>query len=764
MTMSYRTVALLVLAFLLAVATGCILSDRPPAPLPSSAPPHEFSADRAMTFLYDFAQKPHPIGTPEHNRVRDYLLAQITNLGALPEVQRATGVTEIYQVAGRVENILARLKGTRGSSDAVMLAAHYDSVIAGPGAADDGAGVAALLETLRALRAGPGLKNDIIFLFTDGEEEGMLGAAAFVAEHPWAKDVRVAANFEARGNAGASGLFETSPGNGRLVQILAQSAPHAAGSSLGYEIYKHLPNDTDMTMFKKTGMAGLNFAFIGHWEAYHTPLDNPQQLDRGSLQQHGEYALSLARALGNTDLAQLNAPDANYFSVPGGYFVHYSSTRIWPLTILAAIGWFGIVVYATGASGLRLRSVLLGLLAHLGSLAALMLLAFGFVKTVARLHLYQLPEGDFVRSVPYVLSLVALLTALEITLYKLLRRRLSWHSLFLGAAMLLLVLTVLVANWLPGGSYNLLWPTLAMLLASLFVAPGKENASLFATIVVCVFALPPLLLFVPLLSNFYEALGFSETGAPLLALVLFVLILTVMPLLEILLILSRNLVPLLAFCTALLLFAVAASVTRYSAAHPKPSVVTYALDANTGKAQWASTGDRVDNWIVQYVGTSPTRAKLTGFYPSWLPFEFLQHEAPALPLPAPQVEVVENSLDGDMRTLRLHIMSPRRARAFTIEAPDNRILEAWVDDRKLGQPAQSRWNKNGKWGFDYVNVPPDGIEVKLQTKGTGSVKLVVVDRSLGLPEIPGVTFAPRPADSMPRHSGDETMVRHSFVF
>jgi hypothetical protein len=761
--MKYNTVTSLVLAFLLAVTTGCILLDRPPAPLPSSASPHEFSAERALAYLYDFAQKPHPIGSPEHDRVRDYLLTQITSLGATPEVQRATGVTQTYQVAGGVENIMARLKGTSGSPDAVMLAAHYDSVVAGPGAADDGAGVTALLETIRALRAGPPLKNDIIFLFTDGEEEGMLGASAFVTEHPWAKDIRVAVNFEARGNTGTSGLFETSPGNGHLVQILAQSAAHAYGSSLGYEIYKHMPNDTDMTMFKKTGAAGLNFGFIGHWEDYHTPLDNPRRLDRGSLQQQGEYALSLARAMGNADLTELRAPDANYFPVPGGFFVHYSSTRIWPLTILAVLVFSGVALYAAGASALTSRRIVISLLANLCSPVVLMLLAFGFTKTVAQLHSYELPEGDFVRSVPYVLSLMAFLTAAEITLYSLLRRKLGWHSFFLGASVLLVILTVLFARWLPGGSYTLLWPMLAMLLASLLVVPGKENQSLFATLAACVLALPPLLLLVPLLHNFYLALGLTETGAPLLSLVLFLLILTILPLLEILLTLSRSLIPLLALCVALLLFALGASSTRYDATHPKPSRLVYALDTDTAKALWASSATRTDEWTAQYVGRSPGRGILTGFYPRW-PFEFLQHEAVALPLQSPSIEMVETSVIGDMRTLRLHVTSPRQARAFSIEAPDNEIVEAWVNDRKLGLPAESRWNKKGNWGFDYVNAPADGIEVKLHAKGAGPVKLVVVDCSIGLPEIPGATLAPRPADSMPIHSGDQTMVRHSFVF
>src|SRR5216684_6900645 len=188
--MENRSASFFILLFLLAAAAACVLLDRPPGPLPVTAPPESFSAERALEQLNNFATAPHPIGTAEHDRVRDYLIAQFTNQGVKPEIQRTTGVTPLYEVAGTIENIVARLKGTAGGSDAVMLAAHYDSVAAGPGAGDDGAGVAAILETLRALRAGPPLRNDIILLITDGEEAGLLGASAFVAEHPWAKDAR----------------------------------------------------------------------------------------------------------------------------------------------------------------------------------------------------------------------------------------------------------------------------------------------------------------------------------------------------------------------------------------------------------------------------------------------------------------------------------------------------------------------------------------------------------------------------------------------
>ena len=748
------------LIFVLAVCSACILLDRPPAPVSVSAPPMEFSAERAMMYLWTFAQKPHPIGSAEHDRIRDYLVAELTRLGVTPEIQRTTGITPRYQAAGSVENIVARVNGSSGAKDAVMLAAHYDSVPAGPGAGDDGAGVAAILETLRALRAGPVLHNDVILLLTDGEEDGLLGSSAFMAEHPWAKDVRVALNFEGRGNAGVSQMFETSPHNGRLIDALAQAVRHPHGSSLTYEIYKHMPNDTDMTIFKNHGVAGLNFAFIGHWEAYHTPLDNPQQLRRGSLQQHGDYALALARTLGNADLAQPRSTDAVYFEVPGGWFIHYSSAWIWQFTFVAIAAFLAISFYASGASQTGIAKIALGFAVNLILAAVLAVTASGFAKGINWLHSQRLPEGDVMRSAPYALGLVALLVLLWTAVLYLVRKKLSPASLFLGGAVALLLVEVVAARHHPGASYLILWPLLALLLAVPFAAASEEESSPVAMVALCVLALPAFVLFVPILRGFYEGVGLTSIGAPALAVLLALLLMAVGPLLDAL----RRILPLTALGFMLLFLIIGAAVTRYTAAHPKPSVLVYALDADTGKALWASDAARLDPWTERFVGAAPVRDKLGGFFPDWLTFRFLQHEALSLPLRPPEVQVIENSVSSGSRVLRLRISSPRHARTLTVVASENEILDASVNGHNLGKPSEARFNVGGKWSLNYANLPAEGIDLGLVVRGNGSVKLRVVDRSSGLPESPGAPFPPRPPDSMPHHSGDETLVLRTFVF
>ena len=202
--------------------------------------------------------------------MRDYIAEQLTALGLKPQLQVTTAVGTRYQEAGRVQNILAWLPGTHPNGKAVLLVAHYDGVEAGPAAGDDGAGCAALLETLRALRARKQpLAHDVIVLFTDGEEAGLLGAAAFVREHPWAKDVASSSTSRRAGRAAGrtcsrrvpgtatrrrcSGRRATSPPVRRSLRCIArcQTTPTCPSSRL-------------------LGVPALNFAFADGVERYHT--------------------------------------------------------------------------------------------------------------------------------------------------------------------------------------------------------------------------------------------------------------------------------------------------------------------------------------------------------------------------------------------------------------------------------------------------------------------------------------------------------------
>src|SRR5688572_14331301 len=233
-------VTFLILGFFIFLST---LETTPPAAVPSSAPLTEFSSGRAMQHLGVIAQKTHPPGTAEHSAVRDYIIKELTAMGLKPEIQKTAQSLDhpSHAFAAVVENIVAKLPGTRSGGKAILMSAHYDTVPHSTGASDNAAGVASLLETLRALRSEPPLANDIIFLFTDGEEIGLLGARAFVEKHPAAKDVKVALNFDALGKSGATLMFESTGKNEWVIGELAKAAPRPVANSLADTIYERLP-------------------------------------------------------------------------------------------------------------------------------------------------------------------------------------------------------------------------------------------------------------------------------------------------------------------------------------------------------------------------------------------------------------------------------------------------------------------------------------------------------------------------------------------
>src|SRR6185436_5221486 len=131
----------------------------------------------------------------------------------------------------------------------------------GPGISDDLAGTAAVLETARALKAGPPQKNPVIFLLTDGEEAGLVGAQAF-AESPLFREVKVVLNLEARGTRGPSLMFESIGDDGWLIPLFAAGASRPITSSVFVTIYQMMPNNTDLTVFKRSDVDGLNFAYV----------------------------------------------------------------------------------------------------------------------------------------------------------------------------------------------------------------------------------------------------------------------------------------------------------------------------------------------------------------------------------------------------------------------------------------------------------------------------------------------------------------------
>jgi len=319
-----------------------------PEVLGPDAPAAQFSAGRTRAVLARVLgpQLPHPAGSEEGQRVRARILKELAAMDVPARTQTGMSCYSAprwhFLPCGTVTNIIAEV--SPGSGKTILLMAHADSVAAGPGAADDGSGVAILLETIRALKARGGGTHPVIALFTDGEEADLLGAAFYLRDPVAKAGIGAVINVEARGNEGPSYLFQTSGGNARLIDLYAAGVPHYATSSLYQEIYKRLPNDTDLTPMLGLGVPAYNFAFIGNSAHYHTPLDRQENIDPRSLQQQGEAALAVADRLRTADLTQLKSGDAVYLDVLGRWLPRLPMAFALPLSVVAFVlialaGW-----------------------------------------------------------------------------------------------------------------------------------------------------------------------------------------------------------------------------------------------------------------------------------------------------------------------------------------------------------------------------------------------------------------------------------------
>ena len=500
-----NSVAAIVIVLVLGLLIGLsIYAQSPPHAAPAGISPSSFSAERALRNLSVIAAKPHPSGSAEQEEVRNYLMSELKAAGLQPQIQHSI-LFKPSQGAPEsgIQNVLARLKGT-GNGRAILLVAHYDSVNGSFGASDDGSSVATLLETARTLKAGEPLKNDVIFLFTDAEEQGSLGAQVFVAEHDWARDVGLALNFEARGNTGPVIMFESSDKNGWLIDEFAKSAPFPVAHSLSYEIYRLLPNDTDLTVFKEAGLSGFNFAPIDGITHYHSPLDTLSAVDVNTIQHQGSYAVGLARHFGNVNLDQKSARNDVYFDLFGRVLVHYSNIWVLPLTALVCVLFVGVLILGLRKQRLTPRGILVG---------ALSLLASILVASVLGMLLWKLvwmfrgsPSPDFLQSRLFFLGFVAFAVVTTAVVYSMMSKRANTESLAVGAIAWWLLFTLVISVYIPGGSFLFQWPLLFSLagLAWMIQSPGNKRFSSLVVLTLC--AVPAIILWVPVIYQIFIGL------------------------------------------------------------------------------------------------------------------------------------------------------------------------------------------------------------------------------------------------------------------
>ncbi|SMF82607.1 Predicted aminopeptidases [Paenibacillus uliginis N3/975] len=458
----------LIVAGTLILAVFLILwSERPPQAKSEVASDLVFSSERAMRHVENIAQYPHPSGTLAINGVRVYLREQMEQLELNPELQEFNGrlKTKHFDADIELTNILGVIKGS-GNGKPLLLMSHYDSVPTGPGANDASVSVASLLETARALQAGPKLQNDIWILLTDGEERGLLGAEVFFRDPKHQETIGMVANFEARGSKGSSFMFQTSEGNGRLIEEYSKAVTNPVSNSLLVDLYKKLPNDTDLTVALENGLPGLNFAYGDGWVAYHTPMDNVDNVSLQTMQHQGENALAIAKHFGNLDLSNLESENRIYFNM-FGILIHYPASWSVLISVIFAGIWLFFVIYFVRKSLVTLKGSLLGLLITLGSMLLSIGLSYGLWQLIFAgwAHKVTMFSGATYDAILYNVCFALVALIVNVVLFRLVIRKVNEVDMMLSGMCLFLLLLIGSTWMLPGASYLFTIPLLAHFIA-----------------------------------------------------------------------------------------------------------------------------------------------------------------------------------------------------------------------------------------------------------------------------------------------------------
>ncbi|MEE2690880.1 MAG: M20/M25/M40 family metallo-hydrolase [Pseudomonadota bacterium] len=692
-------------------------------------PPGAFDATRAAGRLERILgdERPHPVDSDENDAVRARLLAEIEALGYAPEVRDDFVCSARFNrtACARVQNVVFRAGPAAGR--AVMIAAHYDSVPAGPGASDDGAGVATALE-IAALLAERRPTRPVVFLITDGEEMGLLGAKSFAEIDPLRDQISRVVNVEARGVSGPAMMFETGQPNGADMRVFAAGAARPFANSAMTDIYRLLPNDTDVSEFLPIGYGAINLAFSDHVEFYHTPRDTLAALDRRSLQHMGDLALaSLDESLAESGASR---DQLIFTDIASRAFLMLPQAAGGILLGLGAV--LSLVAFARAGGGGAWRALAappLTLLVAGG-------LAFGLQALVGALRpqtLYWFAWPQATQALAYFSAAVAAAAVMTVVARGAGARRLaasawSWFAL-IGLAGFFLAPGASILFALPVAVY-------AAGVAIAFAAPGADRAGAWAGAILALIILAPALYVTEI------GLGFAIAAVPALVAALLFIAWTPLAVADE----GPGPAPLaLAGAGLAAAFVAVLAVPAYSPEKPRPLNLQYYVDADARTARWliSSTGEAAPEAMSAVAPFEPAEIEPLG--------ERLAAPAPFLETAPPTLDMIEETKTADGRRLRFRINTAGADQTAAQLPAEAGAVALWAAGR--------RTEMKGGEGRSFVcfGRACDGAELEIEI-GAEPVVWTLLGVHYGLPYAAAPLVSARPATATAIQNGDVLIV------
>jgi hypothetical protein len=711
----------------------------------------EFSTERALDKVKAISKQPHFVGSQNHDQVAIYLQKELQNLGLQTSIQEGYTLTEWGNLV-KSRNVLAKIEGTSNNSKALLLLSHYDSAphSYSHGASDAGSGVATILESVRAfLYTKKAHKNDIIILFSDAEELGLNGAALFTTQHNWAKEVGLVLNFEARGTSGPSYmLMETNGGNGGLVkEFAAANTTFPVSNSLMYSIYKMLPNDTDLTVFREQkNIQGYNFAFIDDHYNYHTAQDDINHLNKNTLAHQGTYLMPLLKYFSNADLNTTKSnEDYVYFTIPFT-FISYPFGWVLPMAILALILFLFLVFIGLAKKILTFQRILRGFIPFLGSLISTGLITFLGWKGLLLLYTQynDLLNGFTYNGHAYIAAFVFLALAITLFFYSRSASKKVAVNHYVAPLFIWLILNLILAIYLKGAGFLIIPVYCGLFLFGYYIVTQKVNTALNL-----IFSVPALLLLVPFIQMLPIGLGLKVLfGSALLTVLTFGLLFLVFGYFT-----KKWLWSVLLLLISIGFFAKAHYESGYEEGKAKPNSLLYIYNADTDKATWVTYDVNLDPWTKEYLGENPKPATILNQTPLFSKYNSgftYAAPAPKKELQKPTVEFLKDSIAGNKRYLKLRVSPNRAVNRYDIFANKKMVFyNLRANGATHINQKGTQFNRKGKKLLSYYVVDNAPLEMEFNIDIRTVFDMELMESSFDLIQNPLFSITKRASWMMP---------------
>ena len=709
-------------------------------------PKTEFSTVRAFAHVNELAKEPHYVGSKAHATVRNYIVTELKKLGLQPEIQEGFTLDNWGNIS-KPKNVLARIKG-KNSSKALLLLSHYDSdPHSAVGASDAASGVATILEGARAFLAkNEQPENDIILLLSDGEELGLNGAELFVNKHPWAKDVGLVLNFEARGSGGPSiMLLETNDGNAKLIKAFKDAGTkYPVGNSLAYSIYKMLPNDTDLTVFREDGdIQGFNFAFIDDHYDYHTANDTVENLDFNTLSHQGSYLMPLLDYFSKLDLTQMTtSEDLIYFNSPFGFHT-YPFSWIFPMLILIVIIFIGLIIYGLQKKVVSLKGIMSGFLPFLATLViscAATVLGWMFINWLYP-HYAEIQQGFTYNGYTYIFMFALLSLGIAFYSYHKFGKNNAAANLAIAPLFFWVVITLLAALYLDGASFISI-PVLLSLASLAYLIFKEKKQSLTLTLILTLLGIPAVFILVPFIKLFPVGLGLDIIAV--VALLVTLIIGLLMPIFG--LYKRKKWTSYVFFLATFITFFVAHSQSGFTETQQKPNSLVYILDADKNTATWNTYDLKLDDWTKNYIKdeavVSKSKDVMDSKYKSG--FTFTQ-KAPVKQVAMPIIETTQDTIYNNLRHVSLKITPQRNVNRIEVFGVKTQLASLTIN----GLTTDEKYNTRRRLASYYVS-DNEPLELSFTTAPNAKPEFVIYEASFDLMTNSLFSIPERSKDMMPR--------------